>query len=512
MNEKNNVGYSLKQIKACLKIWHYFMRERIERMKDRSIKNTMKSWIMLSDKELDETQVYMQEQGKAQGESEDIADSDNRKDMSEEVDIKSHSEGTGKTGRLSRDEEIEQLMQEVGQEVVRSDDEEIEPRRRRKRHQEKKSRKSRSVTEEWNSEDRKQKPTDDTIIRDDNTMLRDHGEMDYTREGKEEEAKHMEPEVKKVDFSEEATEKSQKTEKSTKPQKSGGMGKVFAAGIGVVLVLIIAGLGYQNQSLQKQNVKLKAQVASFEKEKKDAEQASEEQALQTKNEDGVVVNTDKMFASVKIGDKEYKLLAKVSDFTKDGWKLEALRNENATLVPGGKLEKDACLTSTDGKKIGVIIRNMSDKNQKVSDCIVTKLSFSKEMFDGQITLPESLSFSSTEKELKKAGFKKNADGVYCYTSKKIKDDTIKMPMADGESVSEITLERTVDENAATATTASSSATTETNRSSTTSAKDTNESTTSKTATTESAGTTTAAQSETGVEDFSQKTSNAISEE
>ena len=40
-----------------------------------------------------------------------------------------------------------------------------------------------------------------------------------------------------------------------------------------------------------------------------------------------------MFASVGVGDKEYKLLAKVSDFTKDGWKLEALRNENATLVP-----------------------------------------------------------------------------------------------------------------------------------------------------------------------------------
>ena len=307
-------------------------------------------------------------------------------------------------------------------------------------------------------------------------------------------------------------EKAEKVEKIEKPQKSGGMGKVFAAGIGVVLVLIIAGLGYQNQSLQKQNVKLKAQVASFEKEKKDAEQASEEQALQTKNEDGIVVNTDKMFASVKIGDKEYKLLAKVSDFTKDGWKLEALRNENATLVPGGKLEKDAYLTSTDGKKIGVIIRNMSDKNQKVSDCIVTKLSFSKEMFDGQITLPEGLSFNSTEKNLKKAGFKKDADGVYCYTSKRIKDDTIKMPMADGESVSEITLERAVDENAATATTASNSATTEANSSAATSAKNDNKGTTAKTATTESSGTTEGTQKETDVEDFSQETPNAASEE
>ena len=197
--------------------------------------------------------------------------------------------------------------------------------------------------------------------------------------------------------------------------------------------------------MQKQNQKLKTEISTLKKEKKQAEQASEEQALQTKNEDGVVENTDKMFASVGVGDKEYKLLAKVSDFTKDGWKLEALRNENATLVPGGKLEKDAFLTNKDGRKIGVIIRNLSDKNQKVSDCIVTKLSFSKEMFDGQITLPGRLGFDSPEKELKAAGFKKDADGIYTYTSKKIKDDTIKAAMADGESVSEITLERAVDE-------------------------------------------------------------------
>ena len=41
--------------------------------------------------------------------------------------------------------------------------------------------------------------------------------------------------------------------------------------------------------------------------------------------------------------------------------------------------------------------------------------------------------------------KKDADGIYTYTSKKIKDDTIKAAMADGESVSEFTLERAVDE-------------------------------------------------------------------
>lgn len=117
------------------------------------------------------------------------------------------------------------------------------------------------------------------------------------------------------------------------------MGKVFAAGIGIVLVLIIAYLGYQNQSLQKQNQKLKTQISALKKEKKQAEQASEEQALQTKNEDGVVVNTDKMFSSVKVGDKEYKLLGKVSDFTKDGWKLEHFRMKTQHLFREGSLKK-----------------------------------------------------------------------------------------------------------------------------------------------------------------------------
>lgn len=489
-------------------------------MKDKSIKNKMKSWIMLSDKELDDTQVYMKEQENGQGVSDDTKDiSEELKGASKDVglysdhaslysdmskkDTEDNLESRDRRKHVSRDEEIENLMQEVGQEVIENGEEEEVPRRRRKRHKDTKSAKNKVKSDR--SLDRNER--DDTIIRDKVESF-----------SHKEETKPLDPKVEKVDFSEVPTEKTEKAaktakaEKIEKPQKSGGMGKVFAVGIGVVLVLIIAGLGYQNQSLQKQNVKLKAQVASFEKKKKDAEQASEEQALQTKNEDGIVVNTDKMFASVKIGDKEYKLLAKVSDFTKDGWKLEALRNENATLVPGGKLEKDAYLTSTDGKKIGVIIRNMSDKNQKVSDCIVTKLSFSKEMFDGQITLPEGLSFNSTEKNLKKAGFKKDADGVYCYTSKRIKDDTIKMPMTDGESVSEITLERAVDENAATATTASNSATTEVNSSAATSAKNDNKGTTAKTATTESSGTTEGTQKETDVEDFSQETPNAASEE
>ena len=439
-------------------------------MKDKSIKSTMKSWIMLSDKELDDTQVYMKEQEgenaesisedregihhdrNAAGDSGIYSDNDglysDSNEEKTESDIESKQNRRGRRRRLSRDEEVEQLVQEVGQEVVGADDEEGTLFRRKKRRQDKKA-------------------------------VPDSENTPETQE------KH--PEVKKVDFKEVTTEKT---------KKSGSMGKVFAAGIGIVLVLIIAGLGYQNQSLQKQNQKLKTQISALKKEKKQAEQASEEQALQTKNEDGVVVNTDKMFSSVKVGDKEYKLLGKVSDFTKDGWKLEALRNENATLVPGGKLEKDAYLTNTDGKKIGVIIRNMSDKNQKVSDCIITKLSFSKEMFDGQITLPGNLTFSSTEKELKKAGFKKDADGIYCYTSKRIKEDTVKMPMADGESVSEITLERAVDESTATATTASSSATTA-------ASEDEKNTGTVKNETTEEGNT---------VEDFSQETTDTVTEE
>lgn len=451
-------------------------------MKDKSIKSTMKSWIMLSDKELDDTQVYMKEQEgenaesmsedreaihhdrNAAGDSGIYSDNDglysDSNEEETESDIESKQNRRGRRRRLSRDEEVEQLVQEVGQEVVGADDEEGTLFRRRKRRQDKKA----------------------------------APDSENTPEIQE---KHSE--VKKVDFKEVTTEKTKKAgreQQSDKTEKSGSMGKVFAAGIGIVLVLIIAGLGYQNQSLQKQNQKLKTQISALKKEKKQAEQASEEQALQTKNEDGVVVNTDKMFSSVKVGDKEYKLLGKVSDFIKDGWKLEALRNENATLVPGGKLEKDAYLTNTDGKKIGVIIRNMSDKNQKVSDCIITKLSFSKEMFDEQITLPGNLTFSSTEKELKKAGFKKDADGIYCYTSKRIKEDTVKMPMADGESVSEITLERAVDESAATATTASSSA-------ATAASEDEKNTGTVKNETTEEGNT---------VEDFSQETTDTVIEE
>ena len=410
-------------------------------MKDKSIKSTMKSWIMLSEKELDDTQVYMQEQ-EQQGQQEkdnsfSEAESGSGNIESAKYESQVSDAGTetfsdaenGFERKLSREEQVDQLIKEAGEEVVDPEVDSV-PRKRRKRHQNKKGKFEKGEAREAiESEERfVSESTDESMA----------SEVENVAELKE--------------------------DNGNKSDKSSGISKMLVSGAGVLLVLIIAGLGYQTQSLQKQNQKLKTEISTLKKEKKQAEQASEEQALQTKNEDGVVENTDKMFASVGVGDKEYKLLAKVSDFTKDGWKLEALRNENATLVPGGKLEKDAFLTNKDGRKIGVIIRNLSDKNQKVSDCIVTKLSFSKEMFDGQITLPGSLGFDSTEKELKAAGFKKDADGIYTYTSKKIKDDTIKAAMADGESVSEITLERAVDEsstntsNAASTNTSASTAT------------------------------------------------------
>lgn len=459
MNKKNNVRFSQEQAKG---IWHYFIRERNERMKDKdkSIKSKMKSWIMLSDKELDDTQVYMEEQEEAQkvadAEAVDMS-ADTMQEVPEESAEDLYSDRAGLYSdkysseqpyqgkrKLSREEEIEQLMQEVGQEVVDDQDEDgLLPRRRRKRHKAKKA-----------DKDKAGRKTDKKI--------------DKTEQDDKTDRMSQESRIKRVDFADAEVKPADGLDTlgesggsdTAKPQKSGGAGKVVTAGIGVLLVLIIGGLGYQNQSLQKQNHQLKTELSTLKKEKKKADKEAEEQALQTKNADGVVVNTDKMLASVKVGDKKYKLLAKVSDFTKDGWKLEALRTENATLVPGGKLEKDAFLTNAEGKKIGVIVRNMSDKNQKVSDCIITKLVFSKEMFDGNIVLPENLGFDSTEKELKAAGFKKDADGAYCYTSKKIKDDTIKMVMADGESVSDIILERAVAEEAA-GTQASSQASTQT---------------------------------------------------
>ena len=125
-------------------------------MKDKSIKSTMKSWIMLSDKELDDTQVYMKEQEgentesisedreaihhdrNAAGDSGIYSDNDglysDSNEEETESDIESKQNRRGRRRRLSRDEEVEQLVQEVGQEVVGADDEEGTLFRRR-RHQ-----------------------------------------------------------------------------------------------------------------------------------------------------------------------------------------------------------------------------------------------------------------------------------------------------------------------------------------------------------------------------------------
>ena len=124
-------------------------------MKDKSIKSTMKSWIMLSDKELDDTQVYIKEQEgenaesisedreaihhdrNAAGDSGIYSDNDglysDSNEEKTESDIESKQNRRGRRRRLSRDEEVEQLVQEVGQEVVGTDDEEGTLFRRRNR-------------------------------------------------------------------------------------------------------------------------------------------------------------------------------------------------------------------------------------------------------------------------------------------------------------------------------------------------------------------------------------------
>ena len=231
-------------------------------MKDKSIKSTMKSWIMLSDKELDDTQVYMKEQEgentesisedregihhdrNATGDSGIYSDNDglysDSNEEETESDIESKQNRRGRRRRLSRDEEVEQLVQEVGQEVVGADDEEGTLFHRRKRRQDKKAAPDSENTPEIQEEH---------------------------------------PEVKKVDFKEVTTKKAGREQQSDKTEKSGNMGKEFAAGIGIVLVLIIAGLGYQNQSLQKQNQKLNTQISALKKEKKQAEQQEQFDAI-----------------------------------------------------------------------------------------------------------------------------------------------------------------------------------------------------------------------------------------
>lgn len=94
---------------------------------------------MLSDKELDDTQVYMKEQEgentesisedregihhdkNVRGDSDIYSDNDglysDSNEEETESDIESKQNRRGRRRRLSRDEEVEQLVQEVGQEV-----------------------------------------------------------------------------------------------------------------------------------------------------------------------------------------------------------------------------------------------------------------------------------------------------------------------------------------------------------------------------------------------------------
>lgn len=171
----------------------------------------MKSWIMLSDKELDDTQVYMKEQEgenvesmsedreaihydrNAAGDSGIYSDNDglysDSNEEETESDIESKQNRRGRRRRLSRDEEVEQLVQEVGQEVVGADDEEGTLFHRRKRRQDKKA-------------------------------VPDSENTPETQE------KH--PEVKKVDFKEVTTEKTKKAgreQQRIKQRNSGSYGE-----------------------------------------------------------------------------------------------------------------------------------------------------------------------------------------------------------------------------------------------------------------------------------------------
>ena len=306
MNEKNNVRFSQKQAK---RIWHYFVYERIESMKDKnkSIKSTMRSWIMLSDEELDNTKVYMEEQEKGQKKvDQEVSDNgedalDNVETVSEDArlysnDTEKYSEGAGlysnnanlysdnsgqysnKEGqyldvdeekgdskskgrrKLSRDEEINQLTQEVGQEVIDKDEDDFKPRRRRKRRKDKNTEKGRDRSDSVMKSDFS---SDDTIV----------NKSDLEKSLEEEVSKkEREPEIKSVDFADTDAEALEQTDQfsgekdvreAEKTQKTGGMSKILTGGIGILLVLIIGGLGYQNQSLQRQNTKLKTQVETM---------------------------------------------------------------------------------------------------------------------------------------------------------------------------------------------------------------------------------------------------------
>ena len=110
-------------------------------MKDKSIKSTMKSWIMLSEKELDDTQVYMQEQDNSFSEAESGSGNvGSEKYESQVSDAGTETFSDAENGferKLSREEQVDQLIKEAGEEVVDPEVDSV-PRKRRKRHQNKK--------------------------------------------------------------------------------------------------------------------------------------------------------------------------------------------------------------------------------------------------------------------------------------------------------------------------------------------------------------------------------------
>ena len=117
-------------------------------MKDKSIKSTMKSWIMLSEKELDDTQVYMQEQeqqdqqekdnsfSEAESGSGNVGSAKYESQVSDAGTETFSDEENGFERKLSREEQVDQLIKEAGEEVV--DSVPRKRRKRRKRHQNKK--------------------------------------------------------------------------------------------------------------------------------------------------------------------------------------------------------------------------------------------------------------------------------------------------------------------------------------------------------------------------------------
>ena len=106
-------------------------------MKDKSIKSTMKSWIMLSEKELDDTQVYMQEQEQQDQQEKDNSFSEaesgsgnvgSAKYESQVSDAGTETFSDAENGferKLSREEQVDQLIKEAGEEVVDPEDVEM---------------------------------------------------------------------------------------------------------------------------------------------------------------------------------------------------------------------------------------------------------------------------------------------------------------------------------------------------------------------------------------------------